>query len=153
MFSVQPVFSTRFSRHGDGYRCRRGGRERTHAYVRTKDTRPTANACVRVLVPSARKSRIIILLAEWKRNRVRISMNGIHETRPGPESLLSSRPGLHLHHAALCPFFLSPLLPSSSSTFLYISSGLPPSIRQPRVRTGRIEFTASCGVEEQTGRR
>lgn len=34
MFFVQPVFSTRFSRHSDGYRCRRGEREKeTHAYV------------------------------------------------------------------------------------------------------------------------
>lgn len=136
---MQPVFSTRFSRHSDGYRCRRGEREKeTHAYVRTKDTGSTANACVRALALSPRKSRIIILLAGWKRNRVRISMSGAHETRPGPDSLLSSRPGLHLHRAPLCPFFLPPLpLPSSSSTFLYISSGLPPSIRQPRSRAHR----------------
>lgn len=136
MFSVQPVFSTRFSRHGDGYRCRRGGRERTHAYVRTKDTGPTANACVRALAPSARKSRIIILLVEWKRNWVRISMNGAHE-KLGPARSRFCRPVL------VYTFTMQRSLPVLSPPFLpFVFIYLPlyilrPSIRQPRSRARR----------------
>lgn len=47
--------------------------------------------------------------------------------RAASESLLSSRPGSHLPRSAL-----PSLAPLPSSTFLYTSSGLPPSIRRPR---------------------
>lgn len=68
----------------------------------------------------------------WKKNRVRISMSSPREMA-GPSRFCRSVL-VYTFHVVLCPFF-SP--PSPSSTFLYISSGLPPSIRQPRSRAQR----------------
>lgn len=79
-----------------------------------------------------------------KSSRLRISTSG---PRDASGSLLSSRPGSHLPHCTL-----PSLAPLPSSTFLYTSSGLPPSIRRPRalirpLACASIEFTASSCLE------